>query len=270
MKLSWLNKAEPLALRYSNHGSLEKGESMLQIAVKNDEGFNARLSLNQRRMQHFSLLYPSIIAITKHSSIQRRRVELFIEQTFHRAYGAEIIGHYPTLVSVHDEEDNILAALGFRFAKEEPLFLEQYLDIPIEEHLREHYPKSGERKNIVEVGNLASLGQGASIFLFAALNAYLAQQGIKLVTFTATDFLHRYFTRLGMNTVVLGEANQGRLMDGGVSWGTYYKENPRVVAGSVKQVLLGLHGHLQLVLETSDAEMTAQLHAKTFQETELS
>jgi hypothetical protein len=243
---------------------------MLQIAVKNDEGFKARLSLNERRVKHFTLLSPRIIAITKYSSVQRRRVERFIEQTFHHAYGAEIGGHYPTLMSVHDEEDNILAAVGFRFAKEEPLFLEQYLDVPVEQMLRDHYPKPVEREVIVEVGNLASLGQGASIFLFAALNAYLAQQGIKIVTFTATDFLHRYFTKLGMSTVVLGEADQGRLRDGGVSWGTYYKENPRVVSGSVKQVLLRLHGHLQMVLETSAAEMTAQLHPKTLQDTELS
>ena len=52
----------------------------------------------------------------------------------------------------------------------------------------------------------------------------------------------------------------------GDSWGTYYKENPRVIAGSVQQVLFGLHRHLQVVLETSDSEMTAQLHPKTFQD----
>ncbi|MDH5427035.1 MAG: thermostable hemolysin [Nitrospirota bacterium] len=239
--------------------------SMLQIAVKNDEGFTGRLSLNQRRVQNFTLLSPRTIAITKYCSAQRHRVERFIEQTFHQAYGAEIRGHYPTLMSVHDEEDTILAAVGFRFAKEEPLFLEQYLNVPVEQLLRDHDPKPVEREVIVEVGNLASLGQGASIFLFAALNGYLSQQGIKIVTFTATDFLHRYFTKLGMNTIVLGEANQGRLQDGGHSWGTYYKTNPRVISGSVKQVVQGLHGHLQVVLETSEAAMNAQLHPKPLQ-----
>jgi len=233
---------------------------MLQIAVKNDEGFQASLSISHRRVKRFTALSPSLIAITQHSSARRGRVERFIEQTFHRAYGAEILRHYPTLMSVHDQNDTILAALGFRFAKNESLFLEQYLDVPVELQLGDYYHKPIEREVVAEVGNLASLGQGASIFLFAALNAYLARQGIQIVTFTATDFLHRYFTKLGMNTVELGEAKQERLLDLGVSWGTYYKENPCVIAGSVKQVLLGLHGHLQVVIETSDAKMTAQLH----------
>ncbi len=37
------------------------------------------------------------------------------------------------LMSVHDAEDNILGALGFRYARDEPLFLEQYLEVPVEQ-----------------------------------------------------------------------------------------------------------------------------------------
>ena len=242
---------------------LEARGNMLAIAVTNDEGYNAHLGFNRRRVKRFTALAPSLIAITTYSSFNRRRVERFIEHTFHRTYGAKIDKHYPTLMSVHDEEDNILAAVGFRFAKDEPLFLEQYLDGPIEQRLQEHSHKPVAREVIAEVGNLASLGQGASIFLFAALNAYLAQHGIQIDTFTATDSLHRHFTKLGMNAVELGKANQEKLPDFGFSWGTYYKETPRVVAGSVQQVLFGLHRHLQMVLETSDTDMTAHLYPKT-------
>lgn len=242
---------------------LEPRENTLEIAVTNDEGYNAHLGFNRKRMKRFTALSPSLIAITTYPSFNRRRVECFIEQTFHRTYGAKIDKHYPTLMSVHDEEDNILAAVGFRCAKDEPLFLERYLDVPIEQRLRGHSHIPVEREVIAEVGNLASLGQGASIFLFAALNAYLAQQGIQIDTFTATDSLHRHFTKLGMNAVELGKANQEKLPDHGVLWGTYFKENPRVIAGSVQQVLLGLHRHLQMVLETSDADMTAHVHPKT-------
>jgi hypothetical protein len=236
---------------------------MLEIAVTNDEGCHAHLGLNRRRVKRFTALSPSLIAITTSPSFNRRRVECFIEHTFHCSYGAKIENHYPTLMSVHDEEHNILAAVGFRFAKDEPLFLEQYLETPVEQLLCDANHKPVEREIIAEVGNLASQGQGASIFLFAALNAYLAQQGIQIHTFTATDFLYRYFTKLGMHAVELGKANQEKLPDRGNSWGTYYKENPRVIAGSVQQVLLGLYGHLQVVWETRDVEMTAHLHIKT-------
>gem|GEM_PF-6558724 len=89
---------------------LETRGHMLEIEVTNDEGHNAHLGFNRRRVKRFTALSPSLIAITTYSSFNRRRVGCFIEQTFHRSYGAEIVRHYPTLMSVHDKEGNRFSA----------------------------------------------------------------------------------------------------------------------------------------------------------------
>ena len=233
---------------------------MLQIALNNDEGFKASLSLNYQTIKRFSPLTPKRICITNLYSAERRRIERFIEQKFRYSYRAEITHHYPILMSVHDEDDNILAALGFRYANEESLFLEHYLNTPIEAALSQAYRTNISRHDVTEIGNLASDGQGASIFLFTALNAYLEQQGKTVNVVTATDFLHRYFKKLGLKSKELAKANQSLLADGGLSWGSYYDENPRVIAGHVSQVLIKLRKHLQVVLEESETEMVTRIH----------
>jgi hypothetical protein len=99
-------------------------------------------------------------------------VEAFIRAVYVRSYKADIAVSYPILMSVRDAGGTILAAVGFRYAKEEPLFLENYTGAPIEQVLRT------PRERIAEIGNLASAGGGASIFLFAALASYLNFKGI--------------------------------------------------------------------------------------------
>ena len=110
---------------------------------------------------------PKTVSITGAFSKDREEVERFITDIYAKSYNAEISVHYPILMSVRDEAGKLLAATGFRPAQSEPLFLEQYLDAPIEAVL------NAPRSQIVEIGNLASQGGGASLFLFAALAAYL-------------------------------------------------------------------------------------------------
>lgn len=235
---------------------------MMQISMQTDQGFMAHLCMNQETLKRFTSLSPARICVTNLYSAERRRVERFIEQHFRTVYGAEITRHYPSLISVHDAEDTILAALGFRYAKEGPLFLEHYLDAPIEAMLSEAYGQDMPRGIIAETGNLVSSGQGASIFLFTALNAYLAKQGVQMNTVTATGFLSRYFRKLGFEEVVLAKADQSRLSDGGKSWGSYYQQNPKVVAGRIDQLLESLHNHLHMVLQDDERDMHALLHGE--------
>lgn len=233
----------------------------MHIALSNDTGFSASLHLNATRLKRFTPLSPVRIAITNHDSGERRRVEHFIEQVFADSYGAHISRHYPMLLSVHDETDNVLAALGFRYADRGPLFLEQYLNKPIEQVLAKNYVAPIERRSVVEIGNLASLGQGASIFMFTAINAYLMQQEKCINVVTATASLRRYFKALGFDLSDLGRAEQSHLTDGGASWGTYYDEDPRITAAPIDQVLSRLQRHLEVALDDADGDMLAKIHS---------
>lgn len=237
---------------------------MLQIPLHNDEGFMADLCINNLKIKRYTPLSPTKICVTHRYSPERRRIERFIEQTFLNSYNAHILYHYPSLMSVHDEEHNILAALGFRYAKDEPLFLESYLDYPIETILEHTYHQPISRNVIAEIGNLASNGQGASIFLFTALNAYLAQQGIEINTVTATDFLSKYFRKLGLKETFLAHADKNRLYNHGVNWGSYYDENPRVIAGDIHHVLQQLKKHLHISLTTNAHAMYTRIYDDVF------
>lgn len=232
----------------------------MYIALCNDNGFNASLHLNSQRLRRFTPLAPARIAITNHDSGERRRVEAFIEHVFWQSYGARITRHYPMLLSVHDEQDNVLAALGFRYADKESLFLEHYLDNPIEHALGDFYGTQTLRSGVVEIGNLASNAQGASIFMFTAINVYLMQQGKHINVVTATESLRRYFKALGFDLRDLGNADPQRLQGGGASWGSYYDEDPRIIAAPVQQVISRLERHLHVALNDAESDMLAKLH----------
>lgn len=233
---------------------------MLQVALQHDEGYQNHLLYNPTRLKRFTALTPKVIAITSLYSPERRRVERFLEREFRSAYGATIGTYYPTLMSVQDEEGNILGALGFRYAADEPLFLEQYLGKPIEMAITQAHDKVASRDEIVEVGNLASRASGASIFLFTALTAYLKQQGMNYITVTATDFLHRYFTRLGISPAILGHADQTRLPDCGQSWGSYYETMPRILADGVRPSYEKLQRYLHVSLADETVSLRSRLH----------
>lgn len=165
---------------------------------------------------------------------ERRRVEAFIEDSYVSAYGSRITVHYPTLMSVQDGEGTIYAVVGFRNAAEEPLFLEQYLDSPVEQALESLLGVAVGRSAVVEVGNLASNGRGATIFLFAALARHLLGAGAEFAVATATDALRGVFHRAGMGALKLATADPDRLVDHGLSWGAYYRTDPEVLAGSIR------------------------------------
>ncbi len=235
---------------------------MLQVALKNDNGVENQLFYNHFRLKRFTTLTPKVIAITSLYSPERRRIERFLETEFKRSYNATITQHYPILMSVQDDDGNILGALGFRYADAEPLFLEQYLDVPVEEQLLRTSQISINRNKIVEVGNLASHGNGASIFLFTALTAFLSQQGREVISVTATDSLHRFFNHLNIELNILGYADQHRLPDAGMAWGSYYQSNPRIVTGNVEPSYHKLQRYLRMRLVVEPLQLQAQLHHK--------
>jgi len=165
---------------------------------------------------------------------ERRRVEAFIEASYLQAYGSHIGRHYPTLMSVQDAEGAIYAVVGFRLASDESLFLEQYLDSPVEAVLSEAIGATVTRAEIVEIGNLASNGRGATLFLFVAMARHLMAVGAHFAVATATEELRGVFRKAGMGALRLATADPDRLIDRGVSWGDYYQTRPAVLAGSIQ------------------------------------
>lgn len=164
----------------------------------------------------------------------RAEAEALIERVYRAAYGVDIQSHFPVLIGVTDETGAITAAAGCRRAADEPLFLEQYLDEPIEAVLSRAVNCGVTRARVGEIGSLATANAGAPApLLFAALACYLSEQGISFAVATATRRLRRAFTAFGFGAGELAAARKDKLPNGGRDWGRYFEHEPVVVWGRV-------------------------------------
>lgn len=171
----------------------------------------------------------------------RSSAEAFVCACFRQRYAAEVKHFMPTLMSLGDEAGQLQAVLGFRHADHNPLFLEHYLEQPVEQVLAERLKAPVDRSRLVEVGNLAVSTAGGGRMLITALTAYLSTTGSEWALFTIGSVLYNAFTRLGLELIEIGEARLDALpVEEQKYWGSYYDQKPRVMAGNVA------HGHAVL------------------------
>ena len=167
---------------------------------------------------------------------RRAEIEQFIGARFAAVHGAHINSFMTQLIALYDANGVIKSAIGIRNASNTRLFLEHYLDVSVEKSIADHtgnHAQQATRKQIVEVGNLASTDRDASRRLFEFLAHHLIQCGYQWVVFTGCNSLQRVFKRMHIELISLGNADQHRLPRELGSWGRYYDKNPQVMAGSI-------------------------------------
>lgn len=170
----------------------------------------------------------------------RPGIERFIFDAYHSAYGARITSFMPHLAALHRDEE-LLAACGLRSAACEALFLETYLQRPVEDVLGGVTRTRVRRDEIVEVGNLAIARPGAARMLIERLTAHLHRRGERWVVFTAVPVLRNNFQRLHIPLHVLGDARPENLtLEARQQWGRYYECSPRVSAVRVEDAAAAL------------------------------
>lgn len=167
---------------------------------------------------------------------RRAAAEQFIADTFRRRHGAEVRHFAPNLLLLENDE-RIFAAAGWRCAGEDRLFLETYLDEPIEAAVARLAGQPIRREAIVEVGNLAAERPGGSVDVILTLARHLDRLGYEWVAFTATRELIGIFRRLGLPPLALAPADPSRLGAEAADWGSYYDNQPIVVAGRIALAL---------------------------------
>lgn len=165
---------------------------------------------------------------------RRSLFEAFIAQRFLKAHGAEIRSFMPQLFGMSNAAGELCAAAGVRLAYDEPLFLERYLDQPIEPLICATAQCQVDRANIVEVGNLAASDTGSARLSIIAITYLLAMGGLEWVAFTGNVGLVNSFLRLGLKPVTLCEADPARLGVERHSWGSYYESKPWVHVGNIR------------------------------------
>lgn len=168
-------------------------------------------------------------------SLDRDVVEDYIHARFARAYDAHV-GHFmPALLGLR-QHGELVAALGLRPAAEGPLFLERYLDQPVEQSLAAALRQPVPRDGIIEIGNLAADHHGASLMLFFTLGNLMRSAGYRWLVFSATPQVAAMMTKLHLATRLLAPADPARLGHEAADWGRYYQTCPQVLVGDMDSV----------------------------------
>jgi hypothetical protein len=163
-----------------------------------------------------------------------RAAQDLIATRYAQQFGVRLVPHYPHFLALQTLGGDILSAVGIRSAADAPLFLEQYLDQPVEDVLVQRGLGRHARGRIVELGSLASNSNRASLYLIAAMAAYMQQKGYAVATVTGTRRLRRIFSLFDFNLTTLCAARRERLNDPRQDWGSYYEDDPQVLAAPVQ------------------------------------
>ena len=134
-------------------------------------------------------------------------------------------------------ENEMIASCGFRVAEDEPLFLEQYLDTDADVLVSQTFNTKIKRSQLIEFGQLSSFTRSTSPLHFLLMVETLVSLGYKWCIFTAIGPLHALMKRLGLYPTLIAEANPNNIPNVEHTWGTYYKHQPRIMAGNLQQGL---------------------------------
>lgn len=159
----------------------------------------------------------------------RAVVEQFIQIIYAERYGARVPSFTPVLLALESADGSTLAAVGYRRAENEQLFLEHYLDQPVEQVLFGSAAQAQERKHVVEVAHLVAIKPGAGRIMMVELGKWLRKLGAEWVVSTVTRELRHLFIRMGIAPLALGAASPERLGDEASCWGDYYSHDPVVL-----------------------------------------
>jgi hypothetical protein len=172
---------------------------------------------------------------TRDSALER--CEELVARTYAQAYGARITHFLPLLLGLATPGSGLRGVIGARVGtRPEALFLEAYLDRPIQDALSERAGQAVRRSDLAEIGNLSSAGCGLCEVLITTLAAWLDGAEIPWAVFTATAALRRRFERLQIPLIDLGRAPGERMGPRLAEWGSYYATAPRVVATRIQSV----------------------------------
>jgi hypothetical protein len=196
------------------------------------------------------------VQLADEENAARAEMESFVARAFLRCYSANVTSFMPWLLGVKRGEA-LWGVAGLRPAVAEglsrPLFVEQYLDYPIEQVVAQYAACTVARSSIAEVGNLAGHRSGITRALFPLLTELLYENGYQWVVCNATSTVQNALARLGFTVIPLARAEPQRLGSARFSWGRYYDAETTVIAISVQDSHAALQSNPDVLLSYHDA-----------------
>ncbi|MGD8618739.1 MAG: thermostable hemolysin [Gammaproteobacteria bacterium] len=165
---------------------------------------------------------------------RRPAAEDFIHARFQETYNAEVCVFHPYLLGVTRADHSITSVIGFRPASCGQFFLESYLDGAAEQLLTAATGETIQRRQVVEVGNLASADTESFRFLMIGLITLLDRlPETRWMVCTVGEKLFRLLRRSRFFPIVIKQASAERLSPRDGKWGSYYRHPRSVVTGNV-------------------------------------
>ncbi|WP_374536450.1 thermostable hemolysin [Chitinimonas taiwanensis] len=178
----------------------------------------------------------------------------FVRARFQAVHEARIIRLLPEQFTVRAADGQLLATAGLQSAERGGLFLEHYLNQPVEMAVAQALNRPVARADIVELGNLAAQG-GHTHSLILAMMRYLAGTRCRYVVFTLTAPVRATFRRMGLPLTALSEAAAERVPQP-ENWGAYYQQQPIVMVGDIAAGLAALEANP--ILARAAAQLSTQ------------
>jgi hypothetical protein len=171
----------------------------------------------------------------EHVGADRALAEQFISRRFCESFGARVEAFMPRLFGMYDRDGRLRGALGLRSARHR-LFVEHYLDQPIERAIARRTAHAVDRASIVEVGHLSGTFPGAMRTLIWLLTERLHREGFEWVAFAGTMGLRNAFRRNGLFPIDMQPATAAKLPpEARAAWGSYYEHSPHVFVGRIQE-----------------------------------
>lgn len=183
------------------------------------------------------------VSIAGRGGIESSEIEHFVRECYWERHQADIREFMPAFLTLRSN-GNLVGVLGFRPAEQARLFLEAYLDGPIEKILAQRIGIEPERSTIVEVGNLVSNSPGGARWLISSSTALFMGMGLRWAVLTATPALLNSFRKLRVPFAPVAPASKERIDDADKYWGSYYDEQPFVVASDISAAFHTLNTQL--------------------------
>jgi len=174
---------------------------------------------------------------------RRLETQEFIAQAYHRVFRANLQSFYPSLIALHGESPLLCGAAGARYADGQELFLEQYLQSPVERLIEIGAREPIQRSSVVEIGSFSVRRPALTYPFIGMIGGWLQTYGVEWLVFSLTGSLRQLFTRAGVDLLDLGPAQASRLSDADNDWGSYYRHDPRVMAARLTSGLASFHCH---------------------------
>ena len=197
---------------------------MLQTDLQNHSRTSRRIRpLKQRGC--FSIVGPD--------SSERTYLESRIRSGFGTHFGACIEGFMPRF-ALYKTLLGSSGVIGVRGADEDRLFLERYLNQPVEQTISEAAGLKVSRERIAEVGQFVTDDREVVAPFFRDLVPFLKSEGYDWVCFTGTRRIRAILDRVGFHGLPIAAAEKSRVADDCNDWGNYYDHQPVVIEdGSV-------------------------------------